>query len=102
MNDPKTKLAIPRRASASIAFGLVSLFTLRVYAEIMWNTRPKSDQASEIIVSLLISLETTRSVLAVVALLFCIWSWHKERWVPSVAATLFTALVLYVAFFIDS
>jgi hypothetical protein len=59
-------------------------------------------QASEVIGWTCGILEIARRVLAVAALLWCIWSWRKEWWVPAGVATLFTALVLFEAFFIDT
>jgi hypothetical protein len=102
MSAPNTKLMIPDRAIASFTFSLLSLLTFRVYATIMWGTTAKSDDAKAAIGSILDSLETTRRVLAVVAVLWCAWSWRKEWWLPSVIATCFAALALYISFFIDS
>ena len=102
MSTPKTKLMIPDRAIASVVFGFLSLFTFRIYAQLMWHTSPSSDKAADAMGSILGTLETTRRVLAVVALLWCIWSWRKEWWLPAVLATLFTALALFIAFFIDT
>ncbi len=78
------------------------MLTFRVYAMMLWNTGPNSKDASETVGSLLGDLETTRRVLAVMALLWCAWSWRKEWWLPSAVATLCAALALYVAFIIDS
>jgi len=102
MSTPNTKLMIPDRAIASVVFGLLSLFTFRVYGQILWGTHDKSDAGIATISSILGCLETTRRVLAVVALLWCVWSWRKEWWLPSVIATICTALALFEAFFIDS
>jgi hypothetical protein len=102
MSAPSTKLMIPDRAIASVLFAILSQFTFRVYCQILWGTTSKSDEAQNTIGSLLGSLETTRRVFAVIALLWCIWSWRKEWWLPSVIATLCTALALYISFFIDS
>lgn len=93
---------IPDRAVASVVFGFLSLLTFRVYSRILWETTPKSEEAQAAFGAILGNLETTRRVLAVVALLWCIWSWRKEWWLPSVVATLFTALALFMSFFIDS
>jgi hypothetical protein len=68
----------------------------------MWGAIANSNQAAVVAGSILGSLETTRRLLAVVALLWCVWSWRKEWWLPSVFATLCTGVVLYVAFVIDS
>ena len=102
MSAPNSKLMVPDRAIASVVFSVLSTLAFRVYATIMWNTSAKSDEAQAAIGSILGSLETTRRVLAVIALLWCIWSWRKEWWLPSVIATICTALALYISFFIDS
>jgi len=102
MSAPNTKLMIPDRAVASFIFSLLSLLTFRVYATIMWGTTANSKEAEDTIGNILGSLETTRRVLAVVALVWCAWSWRKEWWLPSVIATLCAALALYISFFFDS
>ena len=98
----KPKLTIPDRAIASIIFGFLSLFTLHIYAQLMWRTSPSSDKAADTMGSILDTLETARRALSVIGLLWCIWSWCKEWWLPAAVATLFTALVLFMAFFIDT
>ena len=102
MSAPNTKLMIPDRAIASVLFAFLSLFAFRVYCQILWGTNDKTDAGIATISSLMVSLETARRVLAVVALLWCFWSWRKEWWLPSVIATLATGFALYVAFRIDS
>lgn len=93
---------IPDRAIASVLFGILSLFAFRFYAGIMWGTMAHSKEAEDAIGYILDNLEIARKVLAVIALFWCIWSWRKEWWLPSVIATLFTALALYMAFFVSS
>ena len=102
MSAPNTKLMIPDRAIASVIFAFLSVFAFRVYCTILWGTHDKTDDGMATIGSILGSLETTRRVLAVVALLWCVWSWRKEWWLPSVIATICTLLALWESFFIDS
>jgi hypothetical protein len=102
MSAPNTKLMIPDRAIASVVFSFLSLFTFSVYCQILWGTHDKTDDGMATVGSILGSLETTRRVLAVVALLWCVWSWRKEWWLPSVIATICTLLALWESFFIDS
>jgi hypothetical protein len=108
MNAPNIKRQIPDRAVVCIIFGWLSLYTFRVYAELMWGPAGPalgghwSDQALDAIGSTCERLETGRKVLAIVALIWCVWSWCKEWWVPALVATLFTALVLFTAFCADT
>jgi hypothetical protein len=102
MSTPNTKLMIPDRAIASVVFGFLSILTFQLYGAILWNTSPESDRAADHIGSILGTLEITRRMLAVVALLWCVWSWRKEWWLPSLVATLSTAFALVVAFGYDS
>jgi hypothetical protein len=102
MDTPKTKLMLPDSAIASVVFGFLSLFTFRVYCQILWGIHDHSDDGMATIGAILGSLEIARRVLAVVALLWCLWSWRKEWWLPSVIATLITAVALYFAFCVNS
>jgi hypothetical protein len=104
MNAPSIKRQIPDRAIACVVFGCLSIYTLRVYAQLMWGPEPAglSHEALEAIGATCGRLETARRVLAIVALIWCIWSWFKEWWVPALIASLFTALVLFTAFCIDT
>jgi hypothetical protein len=105
MNAPSIKKQIPDRAIACFVFGFLSLYTFRVYAQLMWGPMPAghlSDQELEAIGATCGRLETARRVLAIVALVWCIWSWFKEWWVPALIVSLFTALVLFTAFCIDT
>jgi len=105
MKAPNPKLQIPDRAIASIVFGCLSIYTLRVYADLMWGPTPDghlSDQALGAIGTTCARLEAARRVLAILALVWCLWSWCKEWWVPATVATLFTLLALYMAFIVDT
>jgi hypothetical protein len=105
MKIPSIKLMIPDRAIACIIFGCFSLFIFRVYASLIWlpvEAGHISDQAAHAMGPIAGSLETARRVLAIAALLWCIWSWCKEWWLPALIATLFTTLVLFEAFLVDT
>ena len=105
MNLSNKKMQVPDRAIACIVFGCLSLYTFHVYGQLMWGPTPSrqlSEQEIEVIGDTCGRLETARKALAIVAFVWCIWSWLKEWWVAAVVATLFTALVLFTAFFIDT
>jgi hypothetical protein len=104
MSTPSPKLAIPDRAIASVIFGCFSIFTLRVFAHLMWlpvqGGGPLPEQAIQAMSPILERLQIAYRLLAIAALAWCIWSWRKEWWLPAVVATLFTALALFLAFFV--
>ena len=102
METTKTKLMIPDRAIASVVFGFLSHFSFMVYCRLLWGTHDQTKDGMEAIGSIMGSLETTRRVLAVAALLWCLRSWQKEWWLPATLATILTGLILFEAFLIDS
>jgi hypothetical protein len=104
MNTPNIKMRIPDRAIASVLFSCFSIFTLHVFGKLVWlpvqGGGPIPEQAIKAMSPILASLQIANKVLAIVALVWCIWSWCKEWWLPAAVATLFTALALFVGFFI--
>jgi hypothetical protein len=102
METTKTKLMIPDRAIASVVFAVLSLLAFWIYCQLLWGTHDHSRDGMAVMGSILVGLETTRRTLAMAALLWCVWSWRKEWWLPSIIATLFTGAALYSAFRIDS
>ena len=104
MKTPNVKMNIPDRAFASVVFSCFSIFTLHVYGRLMWlpvqGGGPIPERATNAMSPILESLQIAYRVMAIVALAWCIWSWCKEWWLPAAVATIFTALALFVVFFI--
>jgi len=85
METPNNKMKIPDRAIASVIFGCFSIFTLRVFAHLMWlpiQGGDISEQAANAMGPILENLQIAYRVLAIAALVWCIWSWCKEWWLP--------------------
>jgi hypothetical protein len=107
MTTPNTKMAVPDRAIASILFACSSLLVWRAWGHLHWDVLGRLGSLVPVPVrEQLLFPESDLAIanhgLAIAALIWCVWSWRKEWWLPSVVATLFTALALFVAFFIDS
>jgi hypothetical protein len=104
MSDLGTKRPIPGRALASIVFACFSLWILRVYSQVHWLPTRFSKDGEEIFHRMLsqvgpirLQLDIASTVLAVAALVWCVWSWRTEQRIAAVVATAFTALAMFCA-----
>lgn len=107
MSDGTTKRPIPGRAIASVLFACTSLWMLRVYGEVHWLPLRFSKDSDEIFHRILSlvgpirdELDVGYRVLAVAALVWCVWAWRTEQRAAAVVATLFAALAVFCAIFI--
>ena len=108
MSDTATKPQIPARAIASILFACCSLFLFLVYGRVHWLPTHFSKDGEDIFhrmlseVSPIISqLDVGYRVVAVISLVWCIWAWRTEPRAAALVATVFTALAMFCAVFIE-
>jgi hypothetical protein len=59
-----------------------------------------SDKLGDMLGVIQSSLQFGYKTLAIAALVWCIWSWCSEWWLPALVATIFVSLILFDAFFI--
>jgi len=111
MFDPANKKSIPGRAIASVLFACASLFIFRSYGQLHWLpkrvAKASGDLNGDLFRQVLFQvgpirdqLDVAYRVLAVVALIWCIWSWRTEQRTAAVIATVFAALAMFCAVFI--
>ena len=104
MSAPSIKKTIPDRAIASVAFACFAILVRRISAQLEWAPllagASLPDKLCDSLGSIQGSLQTGFRGLATAALVWCIWSWCKEWWLPAVLATIFTALALFDVFLV--
>ena len=107
VSDSATKRPIPARAIASALFACSSLFVFRLYGQVHWLPKRFSKDSDDVFHRVLSQvgpirdqLDVAYRVLAVIALIWCIWSWRTERRVAALIATGFAGLAMFCAVFI--
>jgi hypothetical protein len=104
MSAPSIKKTIPDRAIASVAFACFAILVRRVFSSLEWLPIEAGaghfDIPDKFYIPIIVSLQTGFRGLAVAALVWCIWSWCKEWWLPASLATLLTALALFDVFLV--
>jgi hypothetical protein len=104
MSEAAMKRSIPGRAIASVVFACFSLWMFRVYGEVHWLPMRFSRDGDEMFHRILSQVGPIRDqldigyrVLALAALVWCVWSWRTEHRMAAVVATVFAALAVFCA-----
>jgi len=107
MSDAAISRPIPARAIASVLFACCSLFLFRIYGQVHWLPTHFSRESDDIFHRMLSQVSPIRDeldigyrVLAVLALVWCIWSWRTEARKAAIVATVFAGLAMFCAVFI--
>jgi hypothetical protein len=107
MSDATIRQPMPARAIASVLFACCSLFVFQVYGQVHWLPTRFSKDGEEIFHRMLTQVGPIRDqldigyrVLAVIALVWCIWSWRTEARMAAIFATVFAAFAMFCAVFI--
>jgi hypothetical protein len=104
MRNSPTKAPLPARAITSVMLACLSLFLFRVYGQVHWlpSHLTKEEDGAFHHVLLLTSpimseLGILYRVVALLALIWCIWSWRVEPRAASVTATVFSVIAMFAA-----
>ena len=107
MNDHAIKRPLPARAIASVVFSCCTLWVFRLYGRVHWLPSRFSKDGEEIFHRMLVQVGPIRDelgvgyrVLALAAVVWCVWAWRTEQRVAAAVATLFAALAAFCAVFI--
>jgi hypothetical protein len=96
MSDPVIKKPIPARAIASALFACVSVFLWLLVGQVhsvpidFTGGDPEVlDRVVKRIIPIYQALNITYRSLAVLSLVWCIWSWRTEWWFAALTSTVF-------------
>jgi hypothetical protein len=107
MSNSPTKTPLPARAIASVVLACLSLFLFRVYGQVHWlpsHLTKEEDGAFHHVLLLTSPIMSELGVLywvvALLALIWCVWSWRVESRAAAVTATVFSVIAMFAAVFI--
>jgi hypothetical protein len=102
MERPTSRTLIPSRAIAGVVFASASVFLWIVYGHLHWRVLrdhyrdiPASVRAE--LFRVLWRIEVIYRLLALAAIISCVWSWKTERTAFAVIASIFAVLALFAA-----
>jgi hypothetical protein len=102
MDTPASRSPLPARAIASALFACASISLWIIYGHLHWRVlrnhyRDIPDSVRPELFGLLSQLDIIYRMLALTAVIWCVWSWRTERRVFAVIASLFAAVALLAA-----
>jgi hypothetical protein len=107
MSDSAANRPIPARAIASVLFACCSFFLLGLSGSVHWlpsRFAKDSDEIFHRVVSLTgpirDCLDIGYRVLALISVVWCVWSWRAEQRAAAITAAIFASLAILCAVFI--